>query len=211
MKISASILSADFANLEKEIRLVESAGADMIHIDVMDGHFVPNLTFGPCVIKDIRPITKLPFDVHLMIENPEKWIDIYAKAGADIITIHPEATKNLRSTILAIKDAGAKAGVSLMPDTTPEVIDSILQDIDLILVMSVHPGFGGQSFMHSQIDKILMLSQKIAGTKITLAVDGGINRETAKLCAMAGANHLVAGSYIFSGDYKERIDNLRKI
>jgi ribulose-phosphate 3-epimerase len=198
IKISPSILSADFANLEKEIKALEDAGADMIHIDVMDGHFVPNLTFGPSVIKAIRKHTKLPFDVHLMIESPEKYIQDYTQAGADIITIHPEATIHLDRTINEIKRCGAKAGISLLPTTS---VGPLEYTIDLILVMTVNPGFGGQQFINNQLMKIEMIAGIIQDTDIIIAVDGGINDKTAKLCIDAGADMLISGSFIFNGDY----------
>jgi ribulose-phosphate 3-epimerase len=208
VKISPSILSADLSNLEREIKDLEQAGADMIHIDVMDGHFVPNLTFGPGLINAIRKHTKLPFDVHLMIDEPEKYIQDYVNAGADFLTIHPEATKHLDRTLKSIKDMGAKAGISLLPTATTEILDYILDDISLILVMTVNPGFGGQKFMHNQLDKIRKLAELIKDKDIYLSVDGGITDETSALCRKAGANMLVSGSYIFKGNYAEQIKNL---
>jgi ribulose-phosphate 3-epimerase len=208
--ISPSILSADFGNLRAEIEALEDAGADMIHIDVMDGHFVPNLTFGPAVITALKRYTSLPFDVHLMIDQPEKWIQTYVDAGANLITVHPEATTHLDRTISQIKSYGVKAGISLLPTTQINVLDFIIDKIDLILIMTVNPGFGGQKFMINQLQKISAISSIIKETGIVLAVDGGINEETAKLCTEAGANMLISGNYIFTGDYKERINNLKK-
>jgi ribulose-phosphate 3-epimerase len=208
--ISPSILSADFSNLRAEIEALEDAGADMIHIDVMDGHFVPNLTFGPAVIAALKKYTSLPFDVHLMIDQPEKWIQTYVDAGANLITVHPEATTHLDRTISQIKSYGIKAGISLLPTTQINVLDFIIDKIDLILIMAVNPGFSGQKFMINQLKKISAISSIIKETGIILAVDGGINYETGKLCTQAGANMLISGNYIFTGNYKERINNLKK-
>lgn len=211
VKISPSILSADFANLQQELIKLEEAGADMIHIDIMDGVFVPNLTFGPPVIKALRKHTTLPFDVHLMINEPEKSIKDYIEAGADIITIHPETTIHLSRTIDLISGAGAKVGIALLPTSRIHILDYILDKIDLILVMSVNPGFGGQVFIPQQLSKINELGGIVngSGRDILLSVDGGINDQTAKECVKAGANTLVSGNYIFSGNYKEKINYLR--
>jgi ribulose-phosphate 3-epimerase len=210
--IAPSILSADFSNLEREVKALELAGADMIHIDVMDGHFVPNLSFGPLVINALRKHTKLPFDVHLMIKEPEHFIYDYVKAGSDIITIHHEATLHIDKTLDTIKNLGIKAGISLIPSTPPGVVDYIIDRLDLILVMTVNPGFAGQSFIESQLDKIKTLSEKIkkSDKKIMLSVDGGINEREAKACINAGSDILVSGSFIFQGaSYKEQITKLR--
>ncbi len=199
--ISPSILSADFARLGEEVRAIDHAGADWIHVDVMDGHFVPNLTIGPNVVKAIRPWSDKPFDVHLMIAPIDPYLEAFAEAGADIITVHPEAGPHIHRTVQAIKGLGKKAGVSLNPGTPAKTLDYLIDEIDLVLVMSVNPGFGGQSFISSQLRKIEAVRRMIdkSGRAIHLEVDGGVNPETARLCVDAGADVLVAGSAAFKG------------
>jgi ribulose-phosphate 3-epimerase len=211
IKISPSILSADFSILGDEIKSLEQAGADLIHIDVMDGHFVPNITMGPPIIKMVRKCTKLPFDVHLMISPVEKYIKAFADAGSDIITIHPEATDNLKRAVGTIKSFGKKAGVSLNPKTPISALMDVINDIDLILIMSVNPGFAGQSFMGEVLPKVTELRKMINDKKlkIDIEIDGGINFETAPLAVKAGANILVSGTTIFSGSLKDNIQKLR--
>ena len=214
IQISPSILSADFSQLGNEIKRLEVCGADLIHVDVMDGHFVPNLTIGPPVIKALRKYTKLPFDVHLMIDPVHKYIKEYAKAGSDIITIHPESTENLKSSIKEIKDLNKKAGVSLNPDTPIETILNDLNDIDLILVMSVFPGFGGQKFMPEVLKKIDELSKLRTKNNLNykIEVDGGVDFSNSKKAIEAGADILVSGTTIFkenNGDLKKNIEILR--
>lgn len=209
-RISPSILSADFAKLGDEVRAVAEAGADYIHVDVMDGHYVPNLTIGPGVVKALRPHTDLPFDVHLMISPVDPFIDAFVDAGADIITVHPEAGPHLHRTIQAIKAHGIRAGVSLNPGTPVEAVDNVINDVDLILVMSVNPGFGGQSFIESQLDKIAQLRKRIdaSGREIDLEVDGGITAETAPRAIAAGADVLVAGTATFKGGPEQYASNI---
>ena len=214
IKISPSILSADFSQLGNEIKRLEEGGADMIHVDVMDGHFVPNLTMGPPIIKTLRKYTKLPFDVHLMISPVHKYIQDYANSGADIITIHPEATENLEESINLIKDLGKKVGVSLNPKTKIDLILNHLNEIDLILVMSVHPGFGGQKFMPEVLDKIKKLKSIKDQKKLNfdIEIDGGINFDNCRMAIEAGANILVSGTAVFksnNGDIKKNINLLK--
>ena len=208
--ISPSILSSDFSQLGNEIKLLEKNGADWIHVDVMDGHFVPNLTIGAPVVKALRKVSKIPLDVHLMIDNPEKYIKDFANAGSDIITFHYEATKeNTQSVINMIKSYGIKIGLSIKPKTQVQEIMQYLKEVDLILIMTVEPGFGGQKFMPDCADKIAEI-KKYAKKNIIIEVDGGINKETAEICKTLGANALVAGNYIFSSNnIKNAIESLR--
>lgn len=214
MKIAPSILSADFARLGEEVKMVEAAGVDYIHIDVMDGNFVPNITFGPSVVASLRPITKLPLDVHLMIGAPEKYIADFAKAGSDIIMAHVEATPHIHRAVQMIKQEGVKAGVVLNPGTPVESIKYVLSQVDQILIMTVNPGFGGQSFIEETVEKIAELDQlrKENGYHYEIEVDGGIVPETAAKCREAGADVFVAGSYIYGAEDPEaRIKALREV
>lgn len=213
MKIAPSILSADFANLQTDIERVEKGGADYIHVDVMDGQFVPNITFGSNVVQAIRPVTKLPLDVHLMIINPENYIADFAKAGSDIITVHVESTPHIHRAIQMIKDLDVKAGVVINPGTPIEMIKHVLPLVDQVLVMTVNPGFGGQSFITETVDKIAELAElrKVNDWTYQIEVDGGIVPETAKICREAGADVFVAGSYVYSAeDPAAQIDQLKK-
>ncbi|OXE35317.1 MAG: ribulose-phosphate 3-epimerase [Phenylobacterium zucineum] len=199
--ISPSLLAADFARLGEEARAIEAAGADWLHIDVMDGHFVPNITLGPEVVRALKPHVSLPFDVHLMIAPVDPYLEAFATAGADIISVHPESGPHLNRTLKRIRELGARAGVVFNPSTSPNIIEWMMEDVDLILVMSINPGFGGQSFMPSQLQKIRRLRQMIeaTGRDIPLEVDGGVTPATAKLCVEAGATALVAGTAVFRG------------
>lgn len=218
VRIAPSILAADFARLGDELRAVTAAGADAIHIDVMDGHFVPNITIGPAVVKALRPHSPLPFDVHLMIAPADPYIAEFAAAGADIITVHPESGPHLHRTIQLIKGLGKRAGVSLNPATPIAAIEHVLEDVDLVLVMSVNPGFGGQTFIPSQLEKIRALRRRIdaivaaqPGRRIDLEVDGGINAETAPAAIAAGADLLVAGTATFAGGAAAYAENIRRL
>ncbi len=211
--ISPSILAADFARLGEEARAVEAAGADWLHVDVMDGHFVPNITIGPDVVKALRPHVSIPMDVHLMISPVDPYLEAFRDAGADLITIHPEAGPHLNRSLKHIRHIGAKAGVAFDPSTPPEVIEWMLDDVDLVLVMSVNPGFGGQSFMPSQMAKIARLRQMIdaSGHDIVIEVDGGVTPQTAVACLEAGATALVAGTAVFRGGPGAYAANIRAL
>ena len=207
--VSPSILSADFANLEYDIKRVEEAGADWLHVDVMDGHFVPNITIGVPVVKSIKKVASIPLDVHLMIENPEKYVEPFAKAGADILTFHYEAVEDVFAIIKLIKSFGVKAGMSIKPKTNPQDVVKYLSELDLILVMTVEPGFGGQSFMNDCAEKLPLL-KKYAPENLIIQVDGGINAQTARICTEKGANSLVAGNYIYTSEnIQKAIESLR--
>ena len=213
IKIAPSILASNFSKLNDEVLSIEKAGADFIHLDIMDGHFVPNLSFGPPVIKSLRNLTKLPFDVHLMVSNPDSLLKEYVNAGANIITVHVEACNHLARTLDYIKSKGCKAGVAINPHTDIQFIENVIEDLDLILVMTVNPGFGGQKFINSMVKKISLVKEVISSRDIFLEVDGGITKENSKEVIEAGANVLVAGTSIFNTNqkttYKMNIDGLR--
>lgn len=211
-KIAPSILASNFAKLGEEIQDVEKGGADYIHVDVMDGHYVPNISIGPMIVEAIRPVTTLPLDVHLMIDNPDQYIEEFAKAGSDIITVHQEACTHLHRTIQLIKSHGVKAGVVINPGTPADMIKPILGEVDLVLLMTVNPGFGGQSFISSVLPKVQQIAdwRKDMGLDFEIEIDGGVNTETAKLCTDAGADVLVAGSAVFKKeDRREAIEAIR--
>lgn len=217
IKVSPSLLSADFSNLEQEIKDLCAAGADFLHIDVMDGHFVPNITVGPVVVESVKKHTSVPLDVHLMIENVEKHVEHFAKAGADMITFHLEATNASYRLIQYIKSFGVKVGISIVPSTPAEHLEGLIKEVDLVLIMTVEPGFGGQNFIPSQLTKIAKVRDMIteSGKKIYLAVDGGINKDTIKKVLLHGADFIIAGSYILGGrksveDYRNRISSFRQ-
>lgn len=211
IKIAPSLLSADFANLERDLNLLKQGGADYVHMDIMDGHFVPNITFGWDLLKRLRTLSELPFDTHLMIESPDRYIENFAQSS-DIVTVHAESVTHLDRTIALIHSCGARAGVALCPSTDESVLKYVIDEVELVLVMSVNPGFGGQKFIHRVLPKIENIAKMSAGRDMLIEVDGGVNPETAPLCAQAGANLLVAGSYTFSGgNIAENIARLKSV
>lgn len=211
IKIAPSILAADFSRLGAEVSRVEALGVDYLHIDVMDGHFVPNITVGPDVVRDIRAGSRLPFDVHLMIEHPERYLEAFARAGADLLTVHAETCPHLHRVLQSIRGLGLRAGVALNPATSLTEVECILDDVDLVLLMTVNPGFGGQEFIQSVCGKIAALRRMLAGRPVEIEVDGGINGETARLAVASGADVLVAGSFLFqAGDLEKAVQALRE-
>lgn len=211
VKIAPSILGADFGNLESQIKKVEECNVDLLHIDVMDGNFVPNIAFGPDQVKMLRDKTNLPFDVHMMVQDPDRLIGRFAEAGADIITVHQEATTHLHRSLSLIKSYGVKSGVVLCPATPLSTLEYVLDEVDMILLMTVNPGYGGQSFIEKSLDKIRALKEMVKDYPIDIQVDGGVNLETAPKIVEAGANVLVAGSFTFKGDIQKNIDDLRRV
>lgn len=213
MKIAPSILSADFANLQRDVQLVEKAGADLLHVDIMDGHFVPNLSFGPSVVSALRPITNLPLDVHLMVSDPEFWIPLFAQAGADTLLVHVEATPHIMRAIQQMHAQGVKAGVVLNPGTPLSALEELLPMLDQVLIMTVNPGFGGQHFIPAMADKVARLAKarKALGLHFAIEVDGGINEQTAQVVFDAGADIAVAGSYVYRGDPAAQLAKLQAL
>ncbi|WP_125706967.1 ribulose-phosphate 3-epimerase [Lacticaseibacillus porcinae] len=213
MKIAPSILSADFANLQRDVQLVENAGADLLHVDIMDGHFVPNLSFGPGIVSALRPVTNLPLDVHLMVSDPEFWIPLFAQAGADTLLVHVEATPHIARAIQLMHNHGVKAGVVLNPGTPLSALEELLPMLDQVLIMTVNPGFGGQQFLPAMADKVSRLAKarEALGLHFAIEVDGGINDQTGAVVAKAGADIAVAGSYVYNGDPAAQLAKLQAL